>query len=73
MDARTWRNYAGGIHDKCSTVKKRNHYALVVGRGINYWIIRNSWGKRWGERGHIRIKSGDHCGVCTKGSYIIMQ
>ena len=71
VDARTWRNYQGGILTECGTV--RNHYALLVGRGIGFWKIRNSWGKLWGEHGHIRIKSGNTCGICTRGSYVALE
>ncbi|CAI5498723.1 unnamed protein product [Closterium sp. Naga37s-1] len=53
-----------------------NHVVLVVGYFINrndgsqnriappFWIIRNSWGEEWGDRGHMRmdIQGGD--GVC---------
>jgi hypothetical protein len=69
VDARSWRDYEGGIYEECSPTVKRNHFALVVGRGIGYWKIRNSWGPRWGEHGHIRIKSGNSCGVCGRASY----
>jgi hypothetical protein len=48
VDSRGWRNYEGGIFADCSATVKRNHYALVVGRGIGYWKVRNSWGPRWG-------------------------
>ena len=50
--------------------KIRNHYALVVGKGIGFWKLRNSWGPRWGEQGYIRLKSGNTCGVCGKASYV---
>ncbi|CAI5470311.1 unnamed protein product [Closterium sp. Yama58-4] len=53
-----------------------NHVVLVVGYFVlrndgsenriapQFWIIRNSWGEEWGDRGHMRmdIQGGD--GVC---------
>ncbi|CAI6012419.1 unnamed protein product [Closterium sp. NIES-65] len=53
-----------------------NHVVLVIGYFITrydgsqnriappFWIIRNSWGEEWGNRGHMRmdIQGGD--GVC---------
>ncbi|GJP55420.1 hypothetical protein CLOM_g14372 [Closterium sp. NIES-68] len=57
-----------------------NHVVLVVGylsSGFDpsnsampppFWIIRNSWGTKWGDQGHMRmdIRSGDGiCGINT--------
>ncbi|CAI5498511.1 unnamed protein product, partial [Closterium sp. Naga37s-1] len=53
-----------------------NHVVLVIGYFITrndgsqnriappFWIIRNSWGEEWGDKGHMRmdIQGGD--GVC---------
>ena len=43
-----------------------NHLVLVVGWGteqdIPYWLIRNSWGKRFGQDGYIKVKRGT-CGI----------
>jgi hypothetical protein len=43
-----------------------DHGVLVVGFDDNnsppYWIIKNSWGKSWGEEGYIRVQKGtDQC------------
>lgn len=41
-----------------------NHAAILVGYGVDrqsnvsYWLIRNSWGRDWGEGGYIRIERG---------------
>jgi len=41
---------------------KNNHAATCVGwgtqNGIDFWILKNSWGKDWGEKGYFRIKRG---------------
>ena len=47
-----------------------NHAIVVVGygdvSGKVYWIVRNSWGSDWGEKGYIRIAdsaSNRACGL----------
>jgi len=69
----SWGGYNGGILDApdcCNAatdpncVYTLNHAVLVVGYGPNYWLIKNSWGTRWGENGYFKIKRGTgHCGV----------
>jgi len=65
--------YSGGIFDKYNCKQGANHALLVVGYGqeegrhgdINkYWIVRNSWGKGWGENGFARIaRHGGSSGI----------
>ena len=47
-----------------------NHEVAVVGyghdahEGKDYWLIKNSWGRSFGQNGYIKIKRGTgHCGV----------
>ena len=57
---------SGGIYTDTSCnlddVSHTNHAVVFVGwgteNGIDYWIVRNSWGAFWGEKGYFRIQRG---------------
>lgn len=57
--------YESGIYDgdECNWQKPVNHSALLVGYNLNaevpYFILRNSWGKEWGENGYYRMAIGE--------------
>jgi C1A family cysteine protease len=70
VDASYLFDYESGILDnpKCST--EINHAVLAVGWGIEndipFWIIRNSWGPKWGDKGYFKLrKGGNRCGYRT--------
>jgi len=67
VDASKWSSYSSGIFSNCN--KNINHAVLLAGYTSSYWLIKNSWGKSWGESGYIRLKSGNTCGVTDDASY----
>jgi len=79
VDANAWSSYSSGVFTGCQFRDiDINHVVQVVGYGTDaarakdYWIVRNSWGTVWGEKGYIRIEKhsdGDHskwCGPDTR-------
>jgi len=68
VDAETWQFYSKGIvKSNCGT--RLDHGVLVVGYGVEdktpYWIVKNSWGTRWGMEGYILVQRGPEntCGI----------
>ena len=63
--------YHKGIYDdpECSTAWP-NHAVLVVGYGPGYWLIKNSWSKKWGAEGYMKMKRGNNqCGITNDDIY----
>ena len=65
VDASKWSSYQGGVLSSCGT--RLNHAVVAIGYETDgTWILRNSWGGRWGEQGTIRLAKGNTCGVLAK-------
>ena len=76
MNATPLQFYFGGIFNPWSFLcnpKGLNHGVLLVGYGVEgdkpYWIIKNSWGASWGEKGYFRIIAGK--GACGVNTFVV--
>ncbi|KAF5180135.1 Cysteine protease xcp2 [Thalictrum thalictroides] len=68
-DEKVLQFYSKGIFSSpCSC--SSHHAVTIVGydseNGIDYWTVKNSWGRHWGMNGymHIRRNSGNQAGLC---------
>jgi cathepsin H len=76
-----FRFYSSGIYSSLDCKQGPmdvNHAVLIVGYGeedgVKYWIVKNSWGDSWGEKGYFRIERGKNmCGLATCASYPIIS
>ena len=56
-----------------------NHAVLAVGYGetedgTKYWIIKNSWGAKWGDEGFFKMLRGENmCGISVCASYPVLD
>jgi len=58
----SFQNYKSGVYDKCNPKGPANHAVVVVGWGtennVPYWLIKNSWGTGYGDKGYVKVKRG---------------
>lgn len=70
--------YKSGVFmEECGT--RLTHAVTAIGYGTSddgtkYWLMKNSWGTRWGENGYMRIQRDTGapeglCGLAQKASY----
>jgi C1A family cysteine protease len=77
-----FQSYSNGVltSDKCGT--KLDHGVLAVGYGTengnDYWLVKNSWGTSWGDKGYVKIGRSDStnnagiCGIAMQPSYPVV-
>lgn len=79
---REFQLYQSGIFTgRCGTALDHGVTAVGYGteNGVDYWIVKNSWGASWGEEGYIRMErdlatsATGKCGIAMEASYPIKK
>ena len=80
-----FRNYRSGIYTGPCTISSSNlnHVLTVVGYGKDngrpFWLLKNSWGTSWGEKGYMRLQRNANsngfgqCGIALDVYYPVMR
>ncbi|XP_010017509.1 PREDICTED: cathepsin K [Nestor notabilis] len=65
----------GVYYDESCNAQNINHAVLAVGygtqKGTKHWIIKNSWGEEWGNKGYVLLarNMNNACGIANLASF----
>ena len=67
-DSSVFQHYKTGVITSSSCGTSTDHAVLAVGYGTSgstpYYIVKNSWGSSWGDKGYVKIGISDGAGIC---------
>jgi len=68
-DTSDFQFYTSGVvtGTNCFSERQIDHAVLAVGYTKNSWLVKNSWGGSWGDKGYIQLdisNDADKDGVC---------
>eukprot|EP00117_Sycon_ciliatum_P030012 scpid11422/ scgid23769/ Cysteine proteinase 1 len=83
MDATLLNFYHSGVfHPPFCSKTELDHAVLIVGFGVEkellstkpYWLVKNSWGAKWGQKGYFKIMRGEGtCGINTQVTTSVLK
>lgn len=78
----SFRFYSSGVYDEPACKWQQDdldHSVMLVGYGTteggkDYWTVKNSWSRFWGDRGYVHISRDHHgCGIASDAIYAIVD
>jgi len=72
-DKSVFQSYRHGVITSRTCGTKLDHGVLAVGYGTedgeDYFLVKNSWGPSWGDKGYLKIGANNVCGILEQPSY----
>ncbi len=74
-DTTTFQSYTSGVITSAACGTNIDHAVAAVGYGTDataggYYLVRNSWGTSWGDKGYVKIGQASGAGICGINQYV---